>query len=256
MVEIVAELVVGIGLVGVAYAVGSIVYLQYRVARRSLRHLAGTEPVVDPQGGHWTVRVALAPPPLRLTMSRWYFGMRTSDQQERTRAGVAADGVTKKEVAHPSQLVERFDEMAGIVVWAVLLATLVAVAVLLLEVLVVAVVATAVFAFRALRGRWQCEVVPPSPPRRPSLARACRVAVRRPLLARRHPRPAGRRPHPASHRGRAPGSRDHPHRSPGQLTRPRPQRTGDIAGSFAGESRADSWSRTAGVDGFSTVAGI
>ncbi|HMG44733.1 MAG TPA: hypothetical protein VK611_25590, partial [Acidimicrobiales bacterium] len=158
VVEIVAELVVGIGLVGVAYAVGSIVYLQYRVARRSLRHLAGTEPVVDPQGGHWTVRVALAPPPLRLTMSRWYFGMRTSDQQERTRAGVAADGVTKKEVAHPSQLVERFDEMAGIVVWAVLLATLVAVAVLLLEVLVVAVVATAVFAFRALRGRWQCEV--------------------------------------------------------------------------------------------------
>ena len=37
LVEIVAELVVGIGLVVVAYAVGSIVYLQYRVARRSLR---------------------------------------------------------------------------------------------------------------------------------------------------------------------------------------------------------------------------
>ena len=189
LVEIVAELVVGIGLVVVAYAVGSIVYLQYRAARRSLRHLAGTEPVVDPQGGHWTVRVALAPPPLHLAMSRWYFGMRTSDQQERTRAGVAADGVTKKEVAHPSQLVERFDEIAGIVVWAVLLATLVAVAVLLLEVLVVAVVATAVFAFRAVRGRWQCEVVAPGgrrwhvPAGSLSDARSLRDDIRAQLIA-------------------------------------------------------------------------
>jgi hypothetical protein len=161
LIELVAELVVGIGLVGVAYAVGSIVYLQYRAARRSLRHLAGTEPVVDPQGGHWTVRVALAPPPLRLAVSRWYFGMRTADQQERRRAGVAADGVSKEEVAHPTQLVERFDEMAGFVVWAVLLATLLALAVLLLEIVLVAVVASLVFSVRALRGRWQCEVVGP-----------------------------------------------------------------------------------------------
>ena len=161
LVEILAEVVFSFAMVGVAYAVGSIVYLQYRAARRSLRHLAGGEPVVDPQGGHWTVRVALAPPPLRLAVSRWYFGMRTSDQQERTRSGVAADGVSKAEAAHPSQLVERFDEMAGVVVWVVLLATLVAVAVLVLEVLLVAVVAAAVFLFRAVRGRWQCEVVAP-----------------------------------------------------------------------------------------------
>lgn len=161
LIEIVAEVAFGIGMVGVAYAVGSIVYLQYRAARRSIRHLGGAEPVVDPQGGHWTVRVALAPPPLRLAVSRWYFGMRTSDQQARARAGVAPDGVAKDEAAHPSQLVERFDEMAGIVVWALLLGTLVGVAVLLLEVLLVAVVAGLVFVFRAVRGRWQCEVVAP-----------------------------------------------------------------------------------------------
>jgi hypothetical protein len=87
--------------------------------------------------------------------------MRTADQQERRRAGVAADGVSKEEVAHPTQLVERFDEMAGFVVWAVLLATLLALAVLLLEIVLVAVVASLVFSVRALRGRWQCEVVGP-----------------------------------------------------------------------------------------------
>jgi hypothetical protein len=161
LVEILGELAFGLAGLGIAYAVGSVVYLQFRAARRSLRHLEGAEPVVDPQGGRWTVRVALAPPPLRLAVSRWYFGMRPPDQEERARAGVAPDGVAKDEVAHPSRLVERFDELAGVVVWVVLLATLAAVAVLLLEVVLVAVVAAVVFAFRSVRGRWQCEVVGP-----------------------------------------------------------------------------------------------
>ena len=159
--EIAAELLFGVVMVAIAYAVGSVVHLQFRAARRSLRHLADADPAVDPKGGRWTVRVALAPPPLRFAASRWYFGMRRSAQDERVRAGVAPDGVGRDEAAHPSELVERFDEMAGVVVWALLLATLLAVAVLLLEVLLVAVVAAMVFAFRTLRGSWQCEVVAP-----------------------------------------------------------------------------------------------
>ncbi|HEY8545991.1 MAG TPA: hypothetical protein VIL36_13125 [Acidimicrobiales bacterium] len=161
LIEVAAEVLFGFGMVAVAYAVGSIVYLQVRAARRGLRHLGGAEPVVDPQGGAWTVGVALAPPPLRLALSRRWFRMRPSDQAARARAGVAPDGVTKEEAAHPSHLVERFEELSGVVVWVVLLVTLVAVVVLLLEVLLVAVVAALVLVVRTLLGRWQCEVVGP-----------------------------------------------------------------------------------------------
>jgi len=160
--EIVAELVAGLVLVGIGYAGGTIVFLVFRTARLALRHLQASSTAVDPAGGHWSVRVALAPPPVRYALSRRFFGMRTSDQFRRARQGRGVDSIQADELAHPSGLVERFDEASGLVVWAILAVTVVAFAVLFLEAAVVAVVAAVVFVFRSLRGSWQCEVVGPN----------------------------------------------------------------------------------------------
>lgn len=159
--EIVVELGGGFVLVGIGYAGGTLVFLLVRTARLALRHLQAASMAVDPAGGHWSVRVALAPPPIRYALSRRFFGMRPSDQSRRIRQGHGADSVQRDELAHPSGLVEQFDEASGLFVWSLLALTVVAFAVLFLELVVVAVVAGVVFVFCSLRGSWQCEVVGP-----------------------------------------------------------------------------------------------
>jgi hypothetical protein len=160
--EPLVELLGGLLLVAVAYTVGSVIFLLVRAVRLSLRSLDPQPEVVDPRGQRWVVRVGLAPPPLRYRISAWFFRMRPDDRVRRVdRRDVAADGVDRNEIAHPSGLVERFDEAAGLAVWAILAVTMVAVVVFVFEVLLVAVVAAVAFAVRTLRSRWQCEVVAP-----------------------------------------------------------------------------------------------
>jgi hypothetical protein len=161
LIEVVGELVLGVVSVAIGFAVGSVIFLLVRAGRRSLRRLEPPAPVVDPEGRMWTVRVGLAPVPLRYQFSKQFFRMRPVDQARRTKAGEAIDSVKRGEVAHPSTLVERFDELSGFVAWVILAATLLAVAVLLLELLVVLLIAVPVFAFRIVWGRWQCEIIDP-----------------------------------------------------------------------------------------------
>lgn len=135
VVEVVAELIGGLVRLGVAYALGSVVYLLVRAARRRRHDQADPATVVDTHGRSWAVRVALAPTPLRY--------------------------VQRDEPAHPSQPVERLEETSQVAAWSVLAVGLVVVTILVLEVLLVAVVAVLVFASWLLRGSWQCELVAP-----------------------------------------------------------------------------------------------
>ncbi len=163
LVELVGELLVGLGLVGLAYAVGSVVFLLVRSARLLLGRLDPAPDVVDPAGRRWVVRVGLAPAPLRYRMSRWMFRMRPGDRTRRAAGGdLSPDMVDRKEIAHPSGLVEQFDEAAGLVVWAVLAVTLVAIVLLALEIVLVAVLAVVVLVARTITSQWQCELVDPA----------------------------------------------------------------------------------------------
>lgn len=162
VVELLGELVVGIVLVAVAYAMGSVVFLLVRAARLLLGRLNPPPDVMDPTGRRWVVRVGLAPAPLRYRMSGWFFRMRPADQAQRSSGGdLGPDMVDRNEIAHPSGLLERFDEAAGLVVWAVLAVTLMAVVVLAFEVAVVAAVAAIAMALRTVTGTWQCELITP-----------------------------------------------------------------------------------------------
>jgi hypothetical protein len=200
-VEILVELLGSVLLLVVAFAVGSVVFLLVRLARLTLRGLVPPPDVVDPHGRRWAVRIALAPEPLRLRLSRWLFRRRPKD---RSAAGDAHDqgsaAVHKDEIVHPSGLVERFDEAAGLVVWVILAATLVAMVVLVLEVLLVVVLAALVFVVRTLSGHWQCEVVTPYgahfhvPSGSLLQARDDRERLRDEIAAGLNPVPLGQRP--------------------------------------------------------------
>jgi hypothetical protein len=159
--EPVGEILAGLVAIAFAYSVGSVVFLLVRAARRSLRGLNPSTDVVDPVGRRWDVRVGLAPHPLRYRLSQWYFRMRPQDQERRIRTAGHADAVHRDEVAHPSGLLERFDEATTLMVWLLLGLTLVAAVVLLLEVVLVGLVAAVVFLLRTFSGQWQCEVVTP-----------------------------------------------------------------------------------------------
>ena len=135
VVDVLAELIGGLLRLAVAYTLGSVAFLLFRAARRSLSDLADPTTVADAHGRSWTVRVALAPTPLRY--------------------------VQRDQPAHASQPVERLVEASGAVAWSVLAAVLLAFTILMLEVLLVAVVAVLVFASWLLRGSWQCELVAP-----------------------------------------------------------------------------------------------
>jgi hypothetical protein len=159
--EIVAELFGGIVSILLGVVLGSIVFVIVRAVRRALAHDSRRREVTAPDGEVWTVRVALAPPPLRLALSERAFGMRSEDRRDRRRAGHADDAVTRDSMFHPSGLVERTDEAAGLVAPVLLVVVVLAVALLAVEVVLLVLVALVAFLVRAARRSWQCEVVDP-----------------------------------------------------------------------------------------------
>lgn len=82
--EPVFHVLVVLVLMAVAYTVGTMAFLLVRAARVSLARLDGAADVVDPEGRIWSVRVALAPPPLRYRLSSWLFPPARSTRPERT----------------------------------------------------------------------------------------------------------------------------------------------------------------------------
>ncbi|MGD9793722.1 MAG: hypothetical protein AB7V43_09600, partial [Acidimicrobiia bacterium] len=134
--------------------------------------------VADRSGARWLVRISLAPYPLKFWTSKRLLAMRLDDRRRREMSGVDAAGVSREEIAHPRKLVDATDEAASFVAIAVLLFTLVALAVVALEAILALLVALVVATIRFICGRWQCEIIGPHGLRRsvgvPSLREARR----------------------------------------------------------------------------------
>lgn len=159
--EVVGEIVLGFLSVAVGFALGSVVFVLVRGGRWALLRTERATPVTDPDGGRWTVRIPLAPTPMRFWAPTWMLGMRADDRRHREADGASPDEVVPSELAHPRTLVDKTDEAAPFVAAAMLAFVLVALVVLLLEAIVVAVVAVVVAVVRLAWGRWQCEVISP-----------------------------------------------------------------------------------------------
>lgn len=161
MFELVGHLLLGVASVGVGFALGSVVFALVRCGRWALLRTERAAPVVDPSGGRWTVRIPLAPTPLRFPASTWMLRMRPDDRRRREADGAPPDGVAPSEMAHPKRLVETTDEASAFVATGLLVFVVFALVVLLLEAVVVVLLAFVVAVVRFVWGRWQCEVVSP-----------------------------------------------------------------------------------------------
>ncbi len=161
MVEVIVELLLGVASVAVGFALGSIVFALVRCGRWALLRTERAAPVVDPSGGRWTVRIPLAPTPLRFPASTWMLRMRHGDRRRREAEGASPDGVTSSEIAHPKRLVDTTDEASGFVAVGLLVFAVFALVVFVLEAVVVVLLAFVVALVRLVWGRWQCEVVSP-----------------------------------------------------------------------------------------------
>lgn len=159
--ELIFEVVLGIASAVAGFAIGSIVFALVRVGRRALLGSERATQVTDREGLTWTVRIPLTPYPMRFWASQRMFRMRPIDQRRRQTKGVAPDGVDSSELAHPSRLVERTDEVASIAAVVLLGLALIALSVLFLEFILAVVVAVVVAVIRLVFGRWQCELIAP-----------------------------------------------------------------------------------------------
>lgn len=159
--EFLVEIGFGFLSAGVGFAIGSIVFALVRVGRWALLGTDRATRVTDPHGFTWTVRIPLAPSPMRFWASQRLLKMRPIDRRRRETKGVAPDGVDPSEFAHPTTLVERTDEVASLAAIVLLGLALLALSVLFLEVILAIVVAVAVAVTRLVLGRWQCEVIAP-----------------------------------------------------------------------------------------------
>jgi len=159
--EVFGELLLGVLSTAAGFVLGSMVFVLVRGGRWALLRTERAVPVTDPRGGRWTVRIPLAPTPMRFWASSWMLSMRPHHRRRREAAGVPADGVVPSEMSHPRRLVDETDEAAPIVAVVLLVFAVVALVVLLLEAIVVVLVAVVVAVVRFAWGRWQCEVVSP-----------------------------------------------------------------------------------------------
>ncbi len=154
-----------LGSVVLAVGLGVLVFWIVRGARWALMRADKSGEVSDPAGRLWTVRIPLAPPILRLPVSKRLFRMRRVDQQNRVARGDSPDGVRTASWRHGLEFLGNFEELGGVLAVAglviALLVVLAAVAVFLVEALAVVLLAVLIGAARAAFGRWQCEVVDP-----------------------------------------------------------------------------------------------
>lgn len=161
MVELVGELVFSVASVALGFVLGSAVLVLVRGGRWMLLRAERATQATDPNGGRWTLRIALIPTQLRFWASTRLLRMRPWDRRQREAAGEAPDAVLRTELAHPSALVEKADEAAGLVGPVMLAFAVFAVAVLLAEVVLAVVLAVVIAAGRAAWGSWSCEIVGP-----------------------------------------------------------------------------------------------
>ncbi len=161
MVDVLFEFLVGLLLIAIGFALGSVVFVVVRGARWALLRAERGTTVIDPSGRKWLVRIPFAPSSMRFWTARWLFRMRHIDQQRRTRRGAAPDEVVSWEYAHPAHLVDETEEAAGCVAIGMLIFFAVALVVLLVEAILLALVAIGAAAVRLSWGRWKCEVVAP-----------------------------------------------------------------------------------------------
>lgn len=159
--ELIGELVLSVVSVALGFVLGSAVLVLVRGGRWMLLRAERATQATDPDGGHWTLRIALVPTQLRFWASTRLLRMRPWDRRQREAAGEAPDAVLRTELAHPSALVEKADEAAGLVGPVMLAFAVFAVAVLLAEVVLAVVLAVVIAAGRAAWGSWSCEIVGP-----------------------------------------------------------------------------------------------
>ena len=173
--DFIGEILVSVGSALAGFAIGSVVFLLVRLARWALMGTERTTRVTDPRGSEWTVRIPLAPAPMRFWVSQRLLRMRPSDRRRRKLDGVAADGVSSSELAHPGALVSKTDEAASVVAVLMLAFVLLALVVLVFEAVLVILVAIVVAVVRLIGGHWQYEVVDPDGH---TERRRCRFATR------------------------------------------------------------------------------
>jgi hypothetical protein len=159
--ELIGQIVAGILSIAVGFALGSVVFFLVRGGRWALLRSERGTTIADPRGGSWSVRIPLAPSPMRLWVSKRMLRMRAGDRRNREASGASPDGVVASELVHPRTLVDKTDEAASIVAVALLVFVLFALVMLVLEAILVALVAAIVAVVRLTWGRWQCEIIAP-----------------------------------------------------------------------------------------------
>jgi hypothetical protein len=159
--EIIGEIVLGLGLLAAGFVIGTLVFLAVRTGRWLFLRAERGAVVNSPNGRPWTVRIPLAPAPMRFWASRRMLRMRRTDRGRREQELTAPDGVASSELAHPVNLVQSTHELAPFVGAVLLALVAIALATFLVELVLVAGVAVVVAGFRVLWGRWHCEALGP-----------------------------------------------------------------------------------------------